>query len=87
MDHPRRLAQEGVARIEQAILELLSSAPCGLGNADITKRLGLESDQKGTQRNYLSWSVLGRMMKAGTVVQVAAPEGRRLLYKLPADNT
>ena len=85
MGDPRRLALEGVALIEQAVVKLLDGAPDGLSNAEITRSLGLESDQNGKHKNYLAWSILGRMMKEGIVIQAAAPTAGRLVYKLPAD--
>lgn len=70
-------ATEGVRLIEQAIRDILGSAKSGLTNNEITKLLGLESDQDGKQRNYLSWSVLGRMMKAGEIQRSECLEGNR----------
>lgn len=63
------VAQEGLRRIEDAILMLLESSPTGLGNAQIADSLGLRSSIRGGQRNYLTYSVLGGLMARGAVVQ------------------
>lgn len=56
----RILAEEGLRHIERAVLMLLEANPQGLGNSQIASRLGLHSDMRGQQRNYLTYSVLGR---------------------------
>ena len=63
------LAQEGLAHIERAILMLLEQHPQGLGNAQIAELLGLRSAIRGSQRNYLTYSVLGGLMARGMVAQ------------------
>ncbi len=60
-------AQAGLAEIENAILSLLRENPEGLINNEIARALDLESDFEGRQRNYLTYSVLGGLMKRGVV--------------------
>lgn len=80
---PIQKAQTGLQQIEEALSDLLAKHPEGLTNAEVTVALGLESDQDGKQRDYLAWSVLGRMMKAGTVVRLPATgKPPRTAYKL-----
>jgi hypothetical protein len=83
---PHSRAQKGLAEIEAAVTELLGQHPDGLTNGEVTSELGLESDQKGGQENYLAWSVLGRLMKAGTVIRenvdVPGKKAVRSVYKL-----
>jgi hypothetical protein len=67
-------AQAGLSQIEEAISELLQTNPSGLTNSEITSALGLESDQKGKYRNYLAWSLLGRMMESGKVARIDRPK-------------
>ena len=71
----RTIAQDGLKAIEIAILNELRSLPSGMTNGDLTRVLGLESDQMGKQKNYLCWSVLGRLMKAGKVERLL-PDGK-----------
>ena len=58
----RESAIEGLRQIEEAILELLSRNPQGLRNSEIARLLGLQSDFRGRQRDYLTYSVLGRLL-------------------------
>jgi predicted DNA-binding transcriptional regulator len=60
-------ASAGRDQIEQAILALLREHKDGLINNEIARELGLESDFAGRQRNYLTYSVLGGLMKRGLV--------------------
>ena len=63
----RELAQEGLRKIEDAILALLEMRLDGLRNSEIAECLGLRSDFRGKQKDYLTYSVLGRLMKADRV--------------------
>jgi hypothetical protein len=79
-------AQSGLSAIEGAITQLLRAYPDGLTNGEITKELALESDQNGKQQNYLSWSVLGRMMKKNLVIrarhQRTGERASKFVYRL-----
>ena len=55
-------ALSGLLLIEEAILELLSENPQGLRNSEIARLLNLQSDFRGSQRNYLTYSVLGGLL-------------------------
>ena len=46
----RQLAQEGLLKIEDAIVRLLSQNPQGLGNSEIADALNLRSDFRGNQQ-------------------------------------
>lgn len=63
----RQKASEGREALEQAILSLLGEHKDGLINNEIARQLGLESDFNGRQRNYLTYSVLGGLLKDGRV--------------------
>ena len=65
----RKLAQEGLRNIQNAILNVLESEPQGVKNAEIADRLGLRSSIRGGHKNYLTYSVLGILMKDGRVTQ------------------
>ena len=63
-----RMAQNGLALIQQAVLSLLRKHPEGLRNSQVADLLSLRSDFMGRQNNYLSYSVLGGLIKSGDVV-------------------
>ena len=60
-------AQEGLRRIEVAILRLLGSNPEGLRNSKIAEKLNLRSDFNGKQKDYLTYSVLGGLLRRGEI--------------------
>jgi hypothetical protein len=55
-------SQQGLELLYESITELLKVNPNGLTNTEIAKELGLESDQNGKNKNYLSYSLLGNLM-------------------------
>lgn len=63
-------AQLGLELIKIAILELAKANPEGITNSDAASLLGLRSDYRGKQKDYLSYSVLGLLMREGKVVRV-----------------
>ena len=63
------MAQAGLRQIEEAIIKLLEANPQGLRNAQIAELLGLHSDFRGNQRDYLTYSVLGGLIAKKTVVR------------------
>ena len=65
----RELAQTGLRQIEDAILGLLQRHPEGLRNAQIAELLNLRSDFDGRQKDYLTYSVLGGLLKRGRVAR------------------
>lgn len=66
---PSEKAAKARAELEEAILEYLGQHPEGAINNQIARDLGLESDFDGRQKNYLSYSVLGGLLKRGLVVR------------------
>jgi hypothetical protein len=62
MSDARSKAAMGLDLIREAILEHLAGKDW-LRNADIARELGLESDHEGNQRDYLTYSVLGLLLK------------------------
>jgi hypothetical protein len=64
---PSDRAAKARAELEQAILDYLKARPDGAINNQIARDLGLESDFDGRQQNYLSYSLLGGLMKRGLV--------------------
>lgn len=66
---PCQKAQQGLALVKQAIIDLIEEHPNGLRNAEIAEKLDLHSDYLGSQKDYLSWSVLGLLLNQGTIVR------------------
>jgi hypothetical protein len=63
------MAQAGLRQIEEAILRLMTINPQGLRNVEIANSLGLRSDFRGSHRNYLTYSILGKLIEEGKIVQ------------------
>jgi hypothetical protein len=70
---PHEKAQRGLSLLKEAVLEVLGNHPEGLQNAQIADLLGLRSDYKGANKDYLSWSVLGLLFNSAQVER----KGRR----------
>lgn len=66
-----RLARAGLADLKAAITLLLAANPQGMGNYPIAHALGLESQHRGKQVNYLTYSVLGLLMEERIVAKGA----------------
>lgn len=60
-------AQSGLALLKSAVMELAKANPSGISNSDASKYLGLQSDYGGGSKDYLSYSVLGLLMKEGRI--------------------
>jgi hypothetical protein len=60
-------SKQAVTLLKEAILETIAHHPDGIGNSDIARALKLESDFEGSQKNYLSWSVIGLLVNEGKV--------------------
>lgn len=56
-----------VSLLKEAILEVISNNPQGIGNSEVARLLELESDFEGSQKNYLSWSIIGLLVNEGKV--------------------
>jgi len=60
-------AQLGLQLLKNAILELAKANPAGITNSDAASLLGLRSDYRGKQTDYLSYSVLGLLLREGKI--------------------
>ena len=60
-------AQIGLEFLKTAIAEFVRANPSGIANADVASLLGLRSDYRGRQKGYLSYSVLGLLLREGMV--------------------
>ena len=60
-------AQMGLDFLKSAVMELAKANPGGIKNSDAAKYLGLQSDYGGGSKDYLSYSILGILMKDGRI--------------------
>src|SRR4029077_9190083 len=60
-------AQLGLELLKAAILGLAKANPDGITNSDAASLLGLRSDYRGKQKDYLSYSVLGLLLREGKI--------------------
>lgn len=74
-------AQLGLEFLKDAILELAAANPTGITNAQVVNHLGLHSDYNGEQKNYLSWSVLGILMREGRIIMQRQEKPRVTWYR------
>jgi hypothetical protein len=58
-------AQLGLSLLKEAVLELAKANPKGISNSDAASLLGLRSDYGGGSKDYLSYSVIGILMREG----------------------
>jgi uncharacterized protein len=58
-------AQLGLSLLKEAVLELAKANPSGISNSDAASLLGLRSDYGGGSKDYLSYSVIGLLMREG----------------------
>lgn len=58
-------AQLGLALLKEAVLEFAKVNPKGISNSDAASLLGLRSDYGGGSKDYLSYSVIGILMREG----------------------
>jgi hypothetical protein len=63
----REEAERVRTELEDVIMRYLEARPNGAINNEIARELGLESDFEGRQKNYLTYSILGGLMRRGLV--------------------
>jgi len=61
----REKAQLGLGLLKDAVLELAKANPKGVTNSEAASVLGLRSDYGGGSKDYLSYSVIGLLMREG----------------------
>ncbi|MFZ7320420.1 GIY-YIG nuclease family protein [Comamonas jiangduensis] len=64
-------AQMGLSLLKEAVLNFVRANPQGVSNSDVASLLGLRSDYGGGSKDYLSYSILGLLMREGKVERVA----------------
>jgi hypothetical protein len=62
-------AQIGLELLKTAIVELAKANRDGVTNADVAKGLGLQSDYSGGSKDYLSFSLIGILMRNGLLAR------------------
>ncbi len=60
-------AQLGLQLLKTSILEMAKANKSGVTNADLASLLGLRSDYNGRQKDYLTYSVLGLLLRDGSI--------------------
>ena len=60
-------SQLGLSLLKDAVLEFAKANPDGVTNSDTASLLGLRSDYGGGSKDYLSYSVLGLLMREGKI--------------------
>ncbi|OUS68837.1 hypothetical protein B5G52_18560 [Pseudoalteromonas sp. A601] len=60
-------AQLGLKLLKDSISLLSEENPDGITNSDCAHYLGFQSDNEGKQQDYLTYSVLGLLMKEGSL--------------------
>jgi uncharacterized protein len=63
-------AQLGLQLLKDAVLELAQANPGGVTNSEVVKAFGLQSDYAGGSKDYLTWSLLGLLMRDGKMARV-----------------
>ncbi len=71
-------AQLGLELLKTSILELAAANPDGILNSDAASLLGLRSDYRGRQKDYLSYSVIGLLMREGKLARVEGVRPRHV---------
>jgi hypothetical protein len=71
-------AQLGLEFLKASILELTKANPNGILNSDAASLLGLRSDYQGKQKDYLSYSILGLLLREGKIVRVEGLRPRHI---------
>ena len=66
----REKAQLGLSMLKESVLEFSQANPPGVTNSEVVKALGLHSDYAGGSKDYLTWSLLGLLMREGKVSRV-----------------
>lgn len=73
-------AQLGLKLIKDALVSLAEENLNGVTNADCAHYLGLQSDNQGRQQDYLTYSVLGLLLKEG-LLKTEKKVNRRIYKK------
>ena len=70
-------AQLGLGFLKNAILNLIECNKQGLTNSDIAAALGLRSDYEGRQKDYLSYSIIGLLLREKKIKHVKVGNNKK----------
>ena len=73
-------SRSAIEILYKTILELLRMYPNGLTNSEIAQKLELKSSHENAQYNYLTYSLLGNMIKDGLIKKIKVKN--KVLYSL-----
>ena len=74
------LAQLGLEMLKSSVYQLVrENGEKGIQNSDAARLLGLRSDYQGNQKDYLSYSILGLLIREGKVERVN--EAGKIMHK------
>jgi hypothetical protein len=62
-------AQIGLKLLKDSIYEMAQANPNGVTNSDVAHSLGLQSDYGGGSKDYLTYSLLGILMKEARIIR------------------
>jgi hypothetical protein len=80
---PFEKAQQGKSAITEAMLDLLRrERPNWVWHKALVQELGLESEYKGGQRNYVTASLLDELERSGKVVKGQEYAGGPMRYRI-----
>ena len=60
-------AQLGLEFLKSAVAQMVKANPSGVTNSDVASLLGLRSDYNGKQKDYLSYSILGLLIRENKI--------------------
>ena len=72
-------AQLGLSMLKESVFQLIKANDDGLSNSDVASVLGLRSDYNGNQKDYLSYSVLGLLLRERKILREKS--GGRIRHK------
>jgi hypothetical protein len=79
-------AQIGLQLLKDAVLELAAANSNGISNAEAASVLGLRSDYGGGSKDYLSYSILGLLMREGKLVREGRPGRHKIIFPTRQSN-
>jgi hypothetical protein len=73
-------AQLGLKLLKDSITILAEENPEGVTNSDCAHYLGLQSDNEGNQQDYLTYSVIGLLIKEGVLMSSKISNRRKYIF-------
>lgn len=76
------LAQQELELVKNVIYQLVEANDCGVTNVQTAKHLGLQSDYRGGQRDNLSYSISGLLLRERKIARREGSPTRHITTKL-----